>query len=120
MDATDATPQRFKVAIELFLEGQSLVYEGVVFWKDKDRALHINSYSDWDADRTNPDMAKEKIERAKMVLTDLSEKSPEFKSIATKLPHEHYFCYDYGKGAFALAKEIKGIFEWCYKQATNG
>jgi hypothetical protein len=120
MDATDATPQRLKVAVELFLEGQPLVYEGVVFWKDNDRALHINSYSDWEPDRTNPDMAKEKIERAKMVLADLSEKSPEFKGIATKLPHEHYFCYHYGMGAFALAQETKGVFKWRYQKITNG
>lgn len=120
MDATAATPQRLKVAVELLLEGQSLAYEGVVFWKDKDRALHINSYSDWNPDKTTLGMAKDKIERAKMVLADLAEKSPEFKDVAAKLPHEHYFCYDYGMGAFALAQEIKGVFEWRYTKAANG
>lgn len=120
MDATDASSQRLKVAVELFLEGQSLGYEGVVFWKDKDRALHVNSYSDWEPENTNPEMAKDKINRAKAILADLSEKSAEFKRVAAKLPHEHYFCYDYGMGAFALAKETAGVFAWLYEKANNG
>ena len=57
-------------------------------------------------------MAREKIARAKSVLNELAGKSPEFAKVAARLPHEHYFCYDYGNGAVALAEEINGIFSW--------
>jgi len=108
------------VGVELFLEGHSLVYEGVVFSKDKDRALNIQSYTDWEPENTTIEMAKEKIRRAKVVLGDLSEKSPEFRRVASSLPHEHYFCYDYGNGAVALATEIAGLFEWQNHGSRNG
>lgn len=112
MDITDTTEQRFELGIDLFLEGHSLVYNGVVFWKDGKKTLHVNSYSDWEMENSTPQMAKEKIERAKAVMEALSEKSQKFSEISKNLPHEHYFCYDYGKGAVALAKEVNGEFTW--------
>lgn len=120
MDATHASPQRLKVAVELFLEGHSLVYDGVVFRKDESQALRINSYAEWGPESSTPAMAKQKIQRAKTVLADLSDKSPEFARVASELPHEHYFCYDYGTGAFALAKEVAGVFVWQYGGTSDG
>jgi hypothetical protein len=92
----------------------------VVFSKDKDRALQIFSYTEWEPENSTAEMAKEKIQQAKSVLADLSEKSPEFGRVASSLPHEHYFCYEYGMGAVALAKEVAGQFEWQYHSARSG
>ena len=117
MDVTDTTPGRLEVAIELFVAGQdSLVYEGVVLWKDKNRALEVFSYSEFAPENTTPEMARKKIQRAKLVLANLCAKNLVLKEIASNLPHEHYCCWDYGKGAIALAKEIGGVFEWCYER----
>lgn len=94
-----------------FLKGELLSYEGVEFWKDKDRALHVCSYSDCEPENANPQMAKDKIRMAKEILADLSQKSREFQAVASTMPHEHYFLYSYGNGSFVLAKEIAGVFE---------
>jgi hypothetical protein len=118
MDVTNTTPRRLQVAVELFLTGRHpLAYEGVVLWKDENRALHINSYSEFEPENTTRDMALEKIRRAKLVLEDLCRKSPALKEIASRLPHEHYFCYDYGTGPIALAKEVGDMFVWCHQES---
>ena len=112
MDITDATERRFEAGIQFFLEGKAITYNDVGFWKDGEKALHVDSFSEWDIENSDPQMAKEKIARAKSVLNELAEKSPEFAKVAAHLPHEHYFCSDYGKGSVALAKEKDGTFSW--------
>jgi hypothetical protein len=120
MDITDTTQQRFEAGIELFVAGQSVVYNGVVFRKDGERALHINSHSNWAIENTTADMAKAKIARAKEVLAELESKSQTFKRIAARLPHEHYFCYDYGMGSVVLAKEVNNEFTWLSPTTSQG
>ena len=112
MDITGASPGRFELGIRLFLEGQAVLYNEVVFWKDGDKALHVNSYSDWNCENTTPDMARQKIERSKAVLEELSEKSNEFSEVANRLPHAHYFCHDCGNAGIVLAKDLNGEFTW--------
>jgi len=114
MDITGANPARFELGIRLFLEGRGVGYNEVVFWKDGDKALHVNSYSDWNVENTTPDMAREKIERSKLVLQELSEKSNEFSGVANRLPHAYYFCDDRGNAGIALAQELNGEFTWLY------
>jgi hypothetical protein len=54
------------------------------------------------------------------VLEELKRRSAAFYAVAEPLPHEHYCCYDYGTGVFAIAKEVGGAFEWLHKQASDG
>ena len=112
MDITDTTQLRFNLGIERFLAGESLAYEDVVFYKNKEQSLQISSYSDWEPERTTVAHAKEKIERAKKVIEYLKNINESFRIIAEQLPHEHYFCYNYGKGNIALAKETDAKFHW--------
>jgi hypothetical protein len=114
MDITTTSEVRFALGIERFLARESLAYRGVVFYKDAEHALQISSYSDWTPERCTEAQARDKIEVAKSVLLDLAARSPQFNAIATRLRHEHYFCYDYGNGSLALAKESGGKFEWLY------
>jgi hypothetical protein len=116
MNITDTTQPRFELGIQMFLEGQSVVYHEVLFWMDGVKVLHINSYSDWNIENTTQEMAKEKISRSKSILAALSEKSPEFSEVANRLPHEYYFCFDYGQGAVALAKEVNSAFTWMHHE----
>jgi hypothetical protein len=120
MDITDTTQRGFEVGIELFVEGHPVAYNGVLFSKDGERALCINSYSNWAVENTTADMAKAKIARAKKVLAQLESKSQAFKKIAARLPHEHYFCYDYGMGALVLAREVNNEFTWLSPTTSQG
>ncbi|MFA4829476.1 MAG: hypothetical protein WC855_12980 [Thermodesulfovibrionales bacterium] len=112
MDITNTTANRFDLGIQLFLEGQPISFEEVLFWKEDEKVLHVDSYSEWEPQNTTPEIAKEKITRSKTILAELSEKSSEFAKVAKGLPHEYYFCYDYGKGSVALAKEVNSQFTW--------
>ena len=114
MDITDTTPQRIEVAVNLFLDGYPLKFRGVVFSKAKDKCLTINSYSEWNIENTTPEMAKDEISRSKEVLNELMNKSQKFKDVAVRLPHQFFFCIDYGNGAVSLAKEINGKFVWLH------
>jgi hypothetical protein len=99
MDITDATPQRIEVAIDQFLEGNAL-------------SFHVYSYSERNIENTTSDMVKDKISRSKQVLNELMNKSPKFKEVAIRLPHQYIFCHDYGNGAVRLAEEIQGKYVW--------
>ena len=112
MDITDASPQRLALAIERFRDGEMLEYCDVTFSKYGGGSLEVSCFSDWAPERSTPDHAKVKIARAKAVLEDLKSQVAAFGECVESLPHEYYFCYDYGKGSIALAKEINGQFEW--------
>jgi len=118
MDITGASPARFGLGIRLFLEGQAIVYNEVAFLKVGDKALNVNSYSDWNTENTTPDMARQRIERSKAVLEELSQKSSEFSEVANRLPHEYYFCHDYGDAAIVLAQKLNGEFTWLCKPSS--
>jgi hypothetical protein len=115
MDVTDASPQRLQLATERFLAGEGLVYMDVVFRRDGERALQVSSFSGWAPELATPEMAQEGIARAKAVLSALVELIPEVRTVAACLPHEHFFCYDYGMGAVSIAREVGGAFEWVCK-----
>lgn len=115
MDITDTSEPRFNLGIERFLAGESVTYNGVAFYNNNEQSLQIYSYSDWAPERTTESHAKEKIARAKAVLEQLTNQSETFRKVAVHLPHEHYFCYDYGMGAIALAKEVNAQYQWVYQ-----
>ena len=112
MDLSDATPQRMQLGIERFLANESIAFRGVVFYKEGDRALQVDSYSDWQPENTTEDHAREKIAQSKIVLLELAALSDVFKQAAQGLPHEYFCCHDYGSGSFALAEEKDGEFKW--------
>ena len=114
MDVTDASPQRLAVAIERFLAGDTIENHGVTFSRYGGRSLTVNCFSDWAPERSTPEHAKEKIARAKSVLEALKTQAVSFQASASVLPHEYWFCYNYGQGSIALAKEVDGHFEWLY------
>jgi hypothetical protein len=112
MDVTDASPQRLALAIERFLVGETIVYCDVSFCKFRNSSLQVCCFSDWAPERCTPDHASVKIDRAKAVLEDLKCQIASFRESVESLPVEYFFCYDPGKGAVVLAKEINGQFEW--------
>ncbi len=118
MNITGASPARFEFGIRLFLEGKAISYNEVTFYNERNKVLTVSCGSDWNAENTTPDMARQKIERSKAVLEELSEKSSEFSEVATRLPHEYYFLHDYGGGAILLAQELNGEFTWLYKPSS--
>jgi cytosine/adenosine deaminase-related metal-dependent hydrolase len=120
MDITDTTQRRFEVGIELFVEGQPVAYNSVLFSKDGERALHIHCHSDWDIENTTAYMAKAKIARAKEVLAELESKGQAFKRTSAGLPHRYYFCYDYGMGSVALAQEVNNALTWLSPSTSQG
>ena len=115
MDITDTSASRFNIGIERFLAGESLTYNGVDFYKNSGQSLKTYSYSDWTPERTTESHAKENIARAKAVLEHLMKQSEHFRKVAELLPHEHYFCYNYGMGSIALAKEVNAQYQWVYQ-----
>lgn len=116
MDISEDSSQRFAIGIEQFLEGHPVAYKGCSFWRDRrNGTIHIGSYSDWDIDRSTPEMAKAKIAESKVVASELATKSPEFRALHESLPHQYHFCYDYGNGAVTIAKEVDSNFEWVDK-----
>ncbi len=112
MEISEFTGKRYDLAIDLFQERKdSLLYEGILFI-NKGNLIEVNSYSDWELERITEAVAKEKIERSKQVIHQLSVSSKEFKEIESVLPKEYVFCHDYHTGAVMLASEIKGEFKW--------
>ncbi|WP_341327541.1 hypothetical protein [Methylotuvimicrobium sp. KM2] len=109
MNITDATPQRRKLGIELFVDGtESLVYEGVVFHRHEGH-LVVASYSDFiHSENSSLREAIEKIERSKAVLAA-------FSAVSASLPHKYEFCYDYGMGTVKLAELQGSEVVWCAK-----
>jgi hypothetical protein len=112
MDITDSTPQRTALAIERFLAGDLLEYEGIRFSRCGGARLEVSCLSGLALELTTPAQAVEGIERAKSVVADLVKRNESFRGSIKSLPREFYFCYDYGKGSIAIAKEIDGHFEW--------
>jgi hypothetical protein len=112
MDITDSTPQRTAVAIERFLAGDLLEYEGVRFSRYDGSRLEVSCLSGWAPELATPAQAIEGIQRAKSVLADLIKRNESFRGSTRSLACEFHFCYDYGKGSIAIAKEIDGHFEW--------
>ena len=104
MDITEGAEQRRQLGIQQFLAGDSLVFDGVTFWKDRNQFLVVSSYSEFvHPESSSPEEAAAKIARSKDVLAKLSVMYPEFSHVVESMPHKYEFCHDYGKGAIMLA-----------------
>lgn len=112
MDITGTSPARFEFGIRLFLEGKAISYNEVAFYNERNKVLTVSCGSDWNAENTTPDMARQKIERSKAVLEELSGKSNEFSEVANRLPHTYYFVLNVGNAGIVLAQELNGEFTW--------
>jgi hypothetical protein len=112
MDITESSPERTSIALERFIAGDSLAFEGVLFSRYGGTRLEVSCFSAWSPELTTPAQATAGIARAKLVLDDLASRLPAFRDGIENLPREFYYCYDYGKGSVALAKEVDGTFEW--------
>ena len=112
MDVTEASPERLRLGVAQLLEGNTLSCRGVNFYMPSPSHLTVDSFSDWQPDRTTEAHAREKIERSKLVLKELAEASAEFKSAVFGIEPEFACCHDYGQGSVVLAKEYRGNFEW--------
>ncbi len=102
---------RFDVAIELFLEGKSFNYKGVIFQKDNEN-LFINSYSEFSLDNTTRKMGSEKIKHSKEILKELINSVPIFKNATKNLRREYAFCCNEYKTGVPVAIEIDDHIEW--------
>jgi len=104
MDITEGSEQRRQLGIQQFLAGDSLVFDGVSFWRDRNQFLVVSSYSEFvHPESSSPEEAAAKIADSKNVLAKLSAMYPEFSQVAESMPHKYEFCHDYGKGAIMLA-----------------
>jgi hypothetical protein len=116
MDITDASTQRFELAIEQFRNGDSLSYENVVFcwgYGGGQNELFVLSYSDCiHMKNIRPEEAKKKIARSKEVAEELVSRSPAFRDIWESAPKRFQFCFDYHTGAVMLAEEVAGEIAW--------
>jgi len=113
MDITDSSPQRAEIAIEQFLGGGLVEFEGVQFSRHGGRTLEVSCFSSWAPELSTPAQAMMEIDRAKAVLDQLASRNASFRLAIEALPREFSYCYNYGTGFIALAKEVNGRFEWC-------
>lgn len=104
MDITEGSEQRRQLGIQQFLSGDSLAFDGVTFWKDRNQFLVVSSFSEFvHPESSSPEEASAKIARSKDVLAKLSAMYPVFSQVAASMPHQYDFCHDYGNGAIRLA-----------------
>ena len=105
--------RRLEFALEGFEKGESIVYETVRFQITSKGVLEVNSYSNFsNPDQINSTMALDGISRSKVILANLCENHPGYKPLVENVEKEYYYCCDYGTGAFAMAKEVTGMYEW--------
>lgn len=105
--------RRLEIAFEGFQEGNPVVYENVLLQKDRDGGLDVNSYSDFNnPSQVSAEMAKEGIARSKMVIEMLCNNNQEYQQIISTAEKYYYYCIDYHTGAYSIAKEIGGDFQW--------
>lgn len=105
--------RRLEFAFEGFEKGESIVYETVRFQITSHEVLEVNSYSNFsNPDQIDSAMALEGISRSKVILANLCENHPDYKPLVECIEKEYYYCCDYGAGAFAMAKEVTGIYQW--------
>jgi hypothetical protein len=112
LDITDSSPQRTEVVVEQFLAGGLLEYEGVQFSRHSGTTLEVSCFSNGAPEFSTPTQAVKAIARAKAVLEQLVNLNSSFRVAIESLPHQFYYCYNYGNGSVALAKESSGRFEW--------
>lgn len=113
MDITEGSEQRRQLGIQRFLAGDSLVFDGVTFWKDRNQFLVVSSYSEFvHPESSSPEEAAAKIASSKNVLAKLSTMYPEFSQVAASMAHKYEFCHDYGKGAIMLAFLEGNMLVW--------
>ena len=112
MDITESSPQRTEVAIEQFLAGGLLEYEGIRFSRHGGTVLDVSCFSRSAPEFSTPAAARKEIDRAKAVLDQLASRNASFRVAIECLPREFHYCYNYANGSVALAKEVNGRFEW--------
>ena len=112
MDISDSSPQRTEVVVEQFLAGGLLEYDGVQFSRHRGTTLDVSCFSNGSPEFSTPAQAVNEIARAKAVLDQLASRNSSFRVAIESLPREFYYCYNYGNGSVALAKEANGRFEW--------
>ena len=117
MDLSDAHEDRLNLGISRFIAGALITYHGVLFYTGNN-ILHVDSFSDWEPERTSEEHAKANIQRSKDVLFELSGQSSEFNAAVGQLQREFTLCHNYGMGSIALAKEIGGVFQWVHRSGA--
>jgi hypothetical protein len=116
MDITDTSKQRRETAINLFCERKSsFIYNGVSFRIETFQsrsALIVGSTTDWYPENTTPEMAKEKIEKSKLVLGELILNIPEVANCINDLPRVYRCFTGDERGDYIIAEEDNGLFKW--------
>ncbi|MGD9589003.1 MAG: hypothetical protein AB7Q37_01945 [Pyrinomonadaceae bacterium] len=114
MNITDGSPQRRQLGVERFVSGEeSLIYEGVIFWRSPEGLLVVSSYSDFGLlQNVTRDEAARKIERSMQVLEHLKAKIPAFGAAITGLSCKFEICFDSGKSAVKVASLEGGKIKW--------
>jgi len=112
MDITDAKEDRLRLGVDRFLAGDSVEYHGVKFFRADEVTLQVDSYTEWEPERTSEAHAREQLTRSKAVFADLCSKSAQFNAAVGHLHKEFSLCHNYGMGSIALARETNGQFQW--------
>ena len=75
MDITDAKEDRLRLGVDRFLAGDSVEYHGVKFFWANEATLQIDSYTEWEPERTSEAHARELLTRSKAVFAELTSRS---------------------------------------------
>jgi hypothetical protein len=113
MDITDATPDRMKAAIELFLQGvDSIELDRVCIAIWRDGHLEISVQSEWLPENVTEQTARADLAHARQVFDYVADLSPEFRRRIASMPRRYCVMDDYGMGSVALCYLEGGRLVW--------
>jgi hypothetical protein len=120
MDISDFTGSRFTTAMELFAEGQSLVFAGVGFRLVPPDILECRVESSWQQDSITEERARADLTSAHRTIEHLQESAPGFSElIASRHPLVVLFA-GYGMGGIEICTEVRGCISWKPGFPING
>jgi hypothetical protein len=103
IDITDATPDRMRAAVELFLEGVDAIELGrVCIAIRRDGQVEVSVQSEWLPENVTEQTARADLSHAQQVFDYVADFSPEFRRRVASLPRRYCVIEDYGMGSVAL------------------
>jgi hypothetical protein len=107
MKVSDPNSSRFRVALDLLLEGRSLEFENVTFWLEPKAVggyLFANITSSWQIRNVSRETALSDLRIAKRIVETLTENNADFAALLRQHPLQFILTYDYGNGRVELGR----------------
>jgi len=103
MNITDATRDRMRAAVELFLDGADSVESGGVCIANRhDGELEISVHSEWLPENVTEQTARADLAHGQQVFDYIADFSPEFRRRVASMPRRYCVIHDYGMGSVEL------------------